>query len=369
MDTPLYHVEGTEGIITPALMYYKDLIERNTERTIRVAGGAQRLWPHVKSHKMEAVIRIQLGLGIQRFKCATVAEAEMVARCGAPHILIAYPLIGPNIVRFLALRAKYPDSAFYAIGDDEGQLRLLSDAAVASGGGSVLTLLDINMGMNRTGVPLPRAAALYRAAAALPGLSMAGLHAYDGHNHQNDFAERREAALPGTEAVHALCQTLRAERLPCALLIAGGTPSFPIHAAYDDVYLSPGTVFLADYRYAEDLADLELTPAVAIMTRVVSHPADGLFTIDLGSKGISQDMPGRGVLLGVPGAAALFQSEEHWVYQMENGAPPPDIGTVLYVIPMHVCPTNALYPFAHVVEGGRVVDRWVVTARDRSIGC
>ncbi len=366
MDNPGYAVHGADRLETPALLYYKDIILRNTERAIQVAGSSRRLWPHVKSHKMEKMIRLQMELGIERFKCATIAEMEMVARCGAPHILLAYPLIGPNMARFLALRTAYPRSVFYAIGDDEAQLTALSTLSLQHGQ-PVSVLLDLNMGMDRTGVPLQNAHALYRRLCALPGLSMEGLHAYDGHSNQPDPKIRREAARPAIEAVHALRLSLLEEGLPCPLVVGGGTPSFPIHADYEGTYLSPGTVFLADYRYASDLTDLALQPAVLILTRVVSHPAPGLFTIDLGSKGISQDSPGRGVLLGVPGAVALFQSEEHWVYEMANGENPPPIGAALYVVPMHVCPTNALYAFAHVIQEGSVVDRWEITARDRKL--
>ncbi len=366
MEHPGYTVHRADQLETPALLYYKDIILRNTERAIRVAGNPRRLWPHVKSHKMGKMIRLQMNLGIERFKCATIAEMEMVAQCGAAHILMAYPLIGPNMARFLALRAEYPKSAFYAIGDDEAQLTALSTLAQKHGQ-PVRMLLDLNMGMNRTGVPLRDAHALYRKLCALPGLSMEGLHAYDGHSNQADPAVRREAARPAIEAVHALRRALREEGMPCAIVVGGGTPSFPIHADYDESFLSPGTVFLADYRYASDLTDLALEPGVLLLTRVVSHPAPGLFTIDLGSKGISQDSPGRGVLLGVPGASALFQSEEHWVYEMTNGQNPPPIGTALYVVPMHVCPTNALYPYAHIIEDGQVVDRWEITARDRKL--
>ena len=102
-----YHFEGEENIASPSLVYYRDLIEENTDKAITVAGGAGRLWPHVKTHKMASLVLMQMERGISRFKCATMAEAEMCAREGAPTVLVAYPLVGPAIERFFSLRARY----------------------------------------------------------------------------------------------------------------------------------------------------------------------------------------------------------------------------------------------------------------------
>ena len=98
-----YAFAGSETIASPALIYYRKQIEENTRMAIEMAGGADRLWPHVKTHKTAEVIRMSMALGITRYKCATIAEAEMTAACGASHIVLSYPLIGPNVARFLAL--------------------------------------------------------------------------------------------------------------------------------------------------------------------------------------------------------------------------------------------------------------------------
>ncbi len=90
----IYQLENTDQIVSPALIYYKDIIVDNINKMIQIVGGPQRLWPHVKSHKMSRLLELQMEMGISRFKCATIAEAEMAARCRAPHALIAYPLWG-----------------------------------------------------------------------------------------------------------------------------------------------------------------------------------------------------------------------------------------------------------------------------------
>jgi len=365
VDTRRYEIEHAERLDTPSLIYFKDIIVENTQKAIALAGGVDRLWPHVKSHKMRQMILLQQSMGIHRFKCSTILEAKMVADCGAEHILLAYPLVGPNLTKFIALQKAYPKSRFYAIGDDLAQLSKLSEAS-ANEGLTTRALLDMDMGMHRTGVSLEKAKEMYERCAALPGLAMAGLHAYDGHNAHPDLETRKKLSRESIQAVHALRESLQKAGVPCDLLVVGGTPSFPVHAEYDGVFLSPGTVFITDARKSVGRDDFVFEPGAAVLTRVISHPAEGTFTLDLGSKAIACDIPGdRGFIIGHEEMKPLFQSEEHWVFSAPKGTAVPAIGELLLVVPTHVCPTSALYPYALVAEGGSIADRWDVTARDR----
>ena len=124
-----YTLEDTGNLISPALIYYKDIILANTKRIIEMAGGPEHLWPHVKSHKATGMILMQIALGITRFKCATIAEAEMTAEAGGEKIILAYPLVGPNISRYLQLAKTFPQKVFYAVGDNFDSLSTLSKEA------------------------------------------------------------------------------------------------------------------------------------------------------------------------------------------------------------------------------------------------
>ncbi len=361
----LYDLRGTETIATPQLVYYREILIANIEKAIRIAGGPERLWPHVKSHKVAEVVRLQQAQGIQRFKCATIAEAEMTARCEAGDILLAYPLIGPAVDRFLKLAAAYPRSRFWAIGDDFDQIAKLAAASAASGAQTRL-LLDLDLGQHRTGVPLDRAVDLYARCAALDGLQVLGFHCYDGHLHQDDPAERRAAVDDIVRRLESLKAELAARNLESPVWVMGGSPTFPFHAGYPGTYLSPGTVVLWDHSYSTHYPDLDFVPAAVLLTRVVSHPGPGLFTLDLGYKGIAADPEEvRGVIVGLD-AEPRVHNEEHWVFAARDGNVP-DIGAVLYVIPAHVCPTSALYPFVLVAEQGAIVNVWDVAARNRKI--
>jgi D-serine deaminase-like pyridoxal phosphate-dependent protein len=369
MPENIYTLCDTVELISPALIYYKDIIQNNLNKAISLAGSVDRLWPHVKTHKTQALVKLQIEAGINRFKCATIAEAEMTAMAGAQHILLAYPLVGPNIKRFIKLISAYQNSIFYAIGDDYEQITKLSVNAAASNK-QIKLLIDVNMGMNRTGVPLDYAEALYERCASLENIEMVGMHCYDGNHNIQNYSERFEAVAAMDMQVAEIQKNLSAKGIACETLIMGGTPSFPCHARFTKWFLSPGTAFITDMGYYRNLPDLSFIPGAAVFTRVISHPAKGMFTIDLGCKAIASDPIGvRGIIVGMEDAVPQSQSEEHWVFAMpsdkENDIPP--IGAELYVIPTHICPTSALYPEIQVAQNGRIVDSWEVSARNRKI--
>src|SRR5690606_12904359 len=108
MSPPWFEVADAGTVASPALLVYAARADENLRRTIAMAGGVERLRPHVKTHKLAPIVERHLALGITRFKCATIAEAEMTAAAGAPDVLLAYQPVGPNIARLAALCARFP---------------------------------------------------------------------------------------------------------------------------------------------------------------------------------------------------------------------------------------------------------------------
>jgi len=375
MQRNIYALKDTAKLISPALVYYKDIILENTLQIIKMAGGPEQLWPHVKSHKTTEMIRMQIELGITRFKCATIAEAEITAEAGAAHLIFAYPLIGPNIERFLKLARDFSQTVFYAIGDDLQQLSLLSEEACRAGM-SVNFLVDTDLGMHRTGVPLDLLESFCERASALKGIKLKGLHCYDGHCH-GDPDVRKAMVDASDRKVLEMQALLRKKGHECDILVMGGTPAFPCRAGKTGFYLSPGTLFLSDGKSTSELTEVSFTPGAALFCRVVSHcgrkssgliSADNIFTIDLGCKGISTDQSGdRGAIAGLPEARPVLHSEEHWVFSLPEGMEPPAVGSECYVIPAHICPTSALYPEIQIAQGGKITGQWQVGARNRKI--
>jgi len=365
---PIYELRDTSEVFTPALLFYKDLIRKNIARAIEFAGSPDRLRPHAKTHKTREITRMELEAGITKQKCATVAEAEMLAGCGVHDVLIAYPVIGPNCRRLAKLAATYPETRFGALVDSEVGACQLS-AAMQQAGQQIDALLDVDIGMHRTGIaPDEKAVVLYETIARLPGLRPGGIHAYDGHNNQENLDERQAAVVKNYPPVVKLRATLERKGLPVPRLIAGGTPTFILCAQLDwpGLECSPGTFVLHDHGYSTRYPDLGFTPAALLLTRVISKPGSNRLTLDLGYKAVASDPPAgkRCILLNLTDYQPVLQNEEHFVVETpeaERFSP----GDIMYAMPTHICPTCAMHRQALVVENGQIVDQWDIVARDR----
>ena len=364
---PWYRVGNAAEIPSPALVVYPERVEENLRRMIQLAGGTARLRPHMKTHKMPELIRLQVARGISRFKCATLAEAEITAEAGATAVLLAYQPVGPNVPRLLQLQARFPGCRIATMIDDPGALQSLSDAAV-SAGRQLEVLLDLDCGQHRCGIePGPAARALYDQICHAPGLLAGGLHAYDGHIHDSDLAARTQACDLAFAPVQKLREELLAAGRPVPLLVAGGTPTFPIHARRPGVECSPGTCVFWDAGYGANLPDLDFLVAAVVLTRVISKPGSRRLCLDLGHKAVASEMPQPRVLFPqLPDAKPVTHSEEHLVVETEH-ADTFAVGSVLYGIPWHICPTVALHGKAVVVRGGTACERWAVRARERQL--
>ena len=363
-----FSIHDTSSIITPALVVFQDILRDNLDEMIRVAGDVSRLRPHCKTHKMMQVVQMQIELGITMHKCATFAEAEMLAQAGVTDIFLAYNLVGPNIKRAVVFRQAYPGVALSVTADHSlpiGQL----DEAMQLAGLEVDVLLDIDSGQHRTGVaPDEKAEELYRQIDDAKGLSAAGLHLYDGQNHQTDLEERHLAVLDCWQRASSLRDRLIADGHPVPRIVAGGTGSFPVYATIDDptLELSPGTNVMFDAGYGRIFPDLAYVPAARILSRVISCPTPESVTLDLGYKACASDPPveRRVFFPDLPDAVPLLQNEEHLVLQTSR-ADQFKPGDELLAIPGHVCPTSALHKQAYVVSGGQLVDAWPIASRDR----
>lgn len=348
---------------------------------IEMAGGAEKLRPHIKTHKTAEIVEMQLNQGIRKFKCATIAEAELLARCGAADILLAMQPVGADMTRFFDLMDAYPNAAFSALVDNKVTLKALSD--LASTREAVVSLwMDINSGMNRTGiVPDEKAVALYMSLDADSHVKVLGLHAYDGHLRHTDVVERRKDCDRAFEKIESLKSQLEARGVEVPGIVAGGSPTFPFHARREGVEASPGTTLLWDAGYGGLFREMEFLPAAVLLTRVLSKPAENIICLDLGHKHLASEMSfPRVQFLNLEDVHQKSQSEEHFVLEhiAAKGesdthaselaaADGPDIGDEIYAVPTHICPTVAKYDRLLVVSEGKVIDSWSVAARDRRI--
>lgn len=357
MPVDLFPVENPDQFDSPSLLVDAGRVRENIRRAVALGGDANRLRPHVKTHKMRAVTDLLLASGLHKFKCATPAEARMLAEAGAPDVLLAYPVVGPNRERLRHLRAEFPGTRFAALVDHPDAARDLSALFASSPLG---VFLDLNVGMNRTGLAAHDAVPFYHFCHTLPGLRVVGLHGYDGHVRDTDLTERTQWA----DASFALVEKTRQQLGNRALtVVMGGTPTFSIHGRRPGVEASPGTFVFWDAGYGHLFPDLPFAIAAVLLTRVISVVNETTLCLDLGHKSVAAENPlPRVVFPDHPEAVPVAQSEEHLVVRLPDArAHRP--GEVWLGVPVHICPTVNLYDRVHVVENSRYVTDWAVTAR------
>jgi D-serine deaminase-like pyridoxal phosphate-dependent protein len=360
-----YLLENPDSVASPALLIYPERIAQNLDEAVRWA-GADKLRPHVKTHKMPQIIEMKLKAGITKFKCATIAEAEMTAAAGGKDVLLAYQMVGPNIQRLLELVRAFPETAFSALVDDPQIVREIGTAATQQRV-VVSLLVDLNVGMNRTGIRPDDADDLYRLIAETEGVHPGGLHAYDGHIHETDLQRVGEQADAAFAPVWALQERMRSEGLPVDRVVGCGTPTSLYMGPKYDIEISSGTAVLWDAGQPTFTPPTKIVNAAVLLTRVISRPADDLMCVDLGYKAVSSEMqPPRATFLGLEDAEHVMQSEEHLVLRTPRAKEFP-VGATLYAIPTHICPTVALHSFVWCVRDGLAEETWPVVSRTRKI--
>jgi len=350
-----YLVENIDEVDSPGLLIYPARVRENIRIAKAFVDKTDRLRPHVKTNKSPEVSRMFVEEGIFKFKAATIAEAEMLAMNGAKDVLLAHQPVGPKIKRFIALTKKYPSVKFSC---------LIDDASVARAIDGVDFYIDLNVGMNRTGIEPEKALPLYKEFQS----KIVGLHAYDGHLRDPDLEVRRKQSDEGFARAVKLQDEIQKISGKKLTIIAGGTPSFSIHSKRADVECSPGTFIYWDKGYQSVLTEQPFLIAALVITRVVSIPTSDTICVDLGHKGIASEntIDKRVYFLNAEGLTPIGHSEEHMVLKT-NGSHSFKVGDVLYGIPHHICPTVNLYDSPNIIENGRYVGNWETVSRKRRI--
>lgn len=362
-----YEVSDTTNLISPSLLVYPERIESNIEEMKSLVADVQLLRPHIKTHKTAEIIKLQMHHGIRKFKCATIAEAELLGICGADEILLAMPLVGANMMRFITLIQRFPESEFSTLVDNSKML--LQIASLAEGQKITIPVwMDINSGMNRTGiVPDENAVMLFIQIEENPNLRARGLHVYDGHIRETEFSIQKRVVDSAFVAVEKLKKVIEDKGGKVMDIVVGGSPSFPVHALRGTVNVAPGTTLLWDARYGELFPYMNFQMAAVLFTRIISKPAQNILCFDIGHKSIAPEMNfPRVQFLNLPDSEQISQSEEHLVVKVRDGSLY-EVGDGFYALPMHVCPTVAKYETLQVVKNDSIIDEWKVAARNQKI--
>jgi D-threonine aldolase len=363
-----YWFDDVDKIDSPALIIHVDRVKENIRILRSMIDDANRLRPHVKTHKSKEPVQLLLEAGIQKFKCATIAEAEMLAMCNAKDVLLAYQAVGPKLNRFIQLIKKYSATKFSCLTDNLITARQMAELFSVNGL-TVPVYLDLNTGMNRTGIaPGTPAIELYMSCSQMKGIEPIGLHVYDGNIRDADFNARKQHCDEAFTAIEIMKNELIKKGFSEPVIVAGGSPTFSIHCKRKKIECSPGTFIYWDKGYTDLCPEQNFSPAALVMTRVISLPNETKLCLDLGHKSVAaeNEITGRVYFPAAPDLKAISQSEEHLV--MDAGKNHSyKVGDILFGIPVHICPTVALYEKAYTVENGKLTGEWKIIARDRKI--
>jgi D-serine deaminase-like pyridoxal phosphate-dependent protein len=358
-----YCVENADSLLTPALLIYPEIVESNIATTITMVGGDRTRWrPHIKTAKIPAVIDLLISNGVNQFKCSTTLELLVACQARAEDVLLAFPVMGANATRVKEIAALYPGTSVSVLVEDAAQAAIWKKSGIG-------VFIDVNSGMNRTGIDPQRRAEIMNLARDL-NIQFRGLHFYDGHMSLVAAEEREKRTHEGYAQLIELIDGLQASGVHVSEVITSGTPAAPYAMTYpgfreaDFIHrISPGTVVFNDSTSADQLPGWSYQPAAVVLSTIVSHPRTGLVTCDAGHKSVSADS-------GVPTCAVLGHgdwtpakpSEEHLPIEVPEHTAP-KLGDKVYLVPRHVCPTVNNFDEAIFVVRGRIRAAVPVAAR------
>ncbi len=366
MTPPLniYQLDDAGSIMTPALLIYPEMVEANITATLRMTGNDANRWrPHIKTAKLPAVVQQLLVRGVRNFKCSTTLELLTACQAGASDVLLAFPVMGANARRVVEIAEQFPATQISVLIEAREQAEVWR-------GTNIGIFIDVNSGMNRTGISQHNVRSVIELARGI-GAPFRGIHYYDGHVAGFSPAEREARTHLGYERLGDLVEQLTAAGIAVGEVITSGTPAAPFAASYIGFRggafvhrISPGTVVYNDLVSLEQLPEYGYVPAALVLSTVVSHPTARSITCDAGHKSVSVD---AGVptceVVGWPHLKPMKPSEEHLPIESLSDAALPALGSRLYLLPRHVCPTVNNFDEAVMVVNGRVRAIEPVSAR------
>ena len=355
---------------TPAAVIDLDIMERNVSDMAAFArdNGVQ-LRPHIKTHKVPEITRLQLEAGAVGITCAKLSEAEVMAdMAGAKDIFIANMIVGESkIRRLLNLAERIRISAGV---DSVDASQPISDAAVQRGL-KVPVLIKVDVGLERTGVLYGKPAVeLAKKVKEMPGLELSGIYTHEGHVYGAKSPERmRELALESGRRIVQTANMITEAGIETDTISVGATPSAKITCTVPGITETrPGTYVFDDFYQIKLGAATEQDCAFTVLATVISVPAPDRAVIDAGTKSFfsdkSSDFGAYGLIKGMPHLTLVRAYEEHGVIKVdpsvEKGL---KVGDKLEIIPNHVCPAVNLFDELIGVRNNTVTLIWKVAAR------
>jgi 3-hydroxy-D-aspartate aldolase len=362
---------GLDRITTPALVLRLERFERNLARMgefLKSSGMAIR--PHSKTHKCSEIAKRQIAGGALGVCCATLREAEAMVAARVAGVLITSPVVGSSKVERLA-RLNGAADGLMVVADHPDNVRAIAQAA-RTAGRTLTVLVDVDVGMQRTGVASTTAAVvLAELIGESDGLAFGGIQGYSGMvQHIEDYGDRAATYGVHLDRFAATAAALKEAGMAPAIVTGGGTGTIAIDAERRVVneHQAGSYIFMdVEYNIVEIVDDNPAVPfatALTMRNTVVSANADGFVTIDGGFKCFATDGPFPELCHGAPdGAAYSYFGDEHGRIEFANDGETLPVGAQVELVTPHCDPTVNLHDFIHAVRGDVIEDIWPIDAR------
>jgi D-serine deaminase-like pyridoxal phosphate-dependent protein len=347
---------------TPALCLDLDAYRRNLQRMadyiIRRHGLAWR--PHMKGQKATELAHEAVAAGACGVTCATLYEAEAMIESGIASVLLAHQVAGARKLARLARLAR--KGGLIAATDSEEHAAQLNAAAQAEGT-AVSVVVEVDAGMQRCGIaPGPAAAALALRIAAMPGLKVRGVMAWEGHAVPLEGEEKRAEILRAIGKLVDSAAACRAAGLAVEIVSAGGSATYldasPV-PGLTEVQAGGGAFCDLNYqRWGLDTNEFALT----VLTRIVSRPTAHRIIVDGGFKTMSvQHGPPRP--MGLAPLKSMLLTAEHGILELQEPDAAHRVGETIAFIPGYTDSTVCLHDEICVMRGGALEAVWAIPGR------
>ena len=352
-----------DRVDSPAPIVLADVMHRNIDRMQGFAVEHDlHLRPHVKTHKCIEVGRRQVEAGAVGITAGNLGEAEVFAQAGFEDIFLAYP-VWPSRAKGDRIRGLAQTARMRVGVDNIAAIEALADA-MGKEAERLQVLVEVDCGARRSGAP-PEAAGDIARAARGRGLVPVGVYTYPGHGSAGP-GSRAPAAHDQEAALTAAVRSFEHGGVTAEVVSAGSTPTVAFSTGSVITEIRPGEYVFCDLNNLRLGACEEDQIALFVAATVVSDWVPDQVIVDVGTKALGREGDAERGYGGIAGKQAVLAklNEYHGFAAMAGGESRPSVGTVVPVVPNHVCPVVNNFEELIVTDTeGTMLERWPVDAR------
>lgn len=357
--------DGLDSLDTPSMIVNLDFMEANIKKLMdTLLPTGLNIRPHLKTTKSATLARRLNEAGARGGCVAKLSEAEAITAAGFTDLLITCEIVGPQKVRRLVeLFRKH--RGLRIVVDSEIGATAINDALAKSDIEDPITvLIDVDVGLHRTGVDPAKAVPLARHVGTLKHLRLIGVQGYEGHlQHLHDREDRRAQCLASMKTLTSTAEALRKAGFDIQVVTTGGTGTAEFCASVPGVTeLQPGSFIFMDTDY-RDAVGTFYSNSLTLLATVVSKQGERQVTIDAGLKSLTTDSG----LAECKDARYTHSNlgDEHGALTWEEGTPALGVGDRVEMIPSHIDPTINLHDWYYAYRNGVIEEIWAVDSRGK----